>query len=491
MIATGISADHEDHGFVPSTRFFADNRKLVAISQMVVDFFIITAASVVAFLSLQLHNRYYLVRYDWYIILTTAVAIVYVSLCASGDTYKIFYAGDQITAVEAAGGRFVQVILLSIGCLFLFKVSESFSRLWLIAWSSISVIALASSRVMSRFAIAKLIRNGVLKRNIVIVGASQTGRQLVGRLMENAPGARLAGLFDQRNRSRLLADGYDDREVRDFAVLGDLLSKGLVDEVVIAIPPYATKRIAELSRPFHPFPVSVHALAPEGYEKFRVLGSCYFGDINTFRIMSNPMDELAVIIKWGEDKLIAACCLIFALPIMALTALAITLDSPGPILFKQKRLGANNIPFDLLKFRSMYAEQTDPLGSELTRRGDSRVTKVGRLLRRTSIDELPQLINVLRGEMSLVGPRPHALAASAGGVLYANAVGEYLIRHRVKPGITGWAQVNGWRGETTTIEQIHRRVEHDLYYVNNWSLALDLSILLRTMFVLVSQKNAV
>ena len=161
------------------------------------------------------------------------------------------------------------------------------------------------------------------------------------------------------------------------------------------------------------------------------------------------------------------------------------------MLFRQQRLGANNLPFDLLKFRSMYVDQADPLGHQLTRAGDPRITRVGRYLRMASLAELPQIINVLRGDMSLVGPRPHALAASAAGVAYARAISEYPIRHRVKPGMTGWAQVNGWRGETTTIEQIRRRVEHDLYYIENWSLTFDLLILGRTVFAVLSRANAI
>ena len=161
------------------------------------------------------------------------------------------------------------------------------------------------------------------------------------------------------------------------------------------------------------------------------------------------------------------------------------------MLFRQRRLGANNLPFDLLKFRSMYLEQADPHGHQLTQAGDPRITRVGRFLRMTSIDELPQLINVLKGDMSLVGPRPHPLAASAAGIAYARAINEYPIRHRVKPGITGWAQVNGWRGETTTIEQIRQRVEHDLYYIENWSLTFDLLILGRTVFAVLSRANAI
>jgi len=207
--------------------------------------------------------------------------------------------------------------------------------------------------------------------------------------------------------------------------------------------------------------------------------------------MGKPLDEVAALVKRIEDVVIAVICLSVMLPLMLVIALSIKLDSRGPVLFRQKRLGASNLPFNLLKFRSMYVEQADPLGQQLTRTGDPRVTRVGRFLRKTSLDELPQLINVLRGEMSLVGPRPHALAASAAGIAYARAISEYPIRHRVKPGITGWAQVNGWRGETTTIEQIRRRVEHDLYYIENWSLSFDLVILGRTVFAILSRANAI
>jgi exopolysaccharide biosynthesis polyprenyl glycosylphosphotransferase len=222
-----------------------------------------------------------------------------------------------------------------------------------------------------------------------------------------------------------------------------------------------------------------------------VLDSRRYGDIGTFRVMGKPLDEVASLVKRIEDVVLAVFCLLVTLPLMVIIALSIKLDSRGPVLFRQKRLGANNLPFDLLKFRSMYVEQTDPLGQQLTRARDPRITRVGRFLRMTSLDELPQLINVLRGEMSLVGPRPHALAASAAGISYARAISEYPIRHRVKPGITGWAQVNGWRGETTTIEQIRRRVEHDLYYVENWSLTFDLVILGRTVFAVLSRANAI
>src|SRR5262249_21642632 len=152
-----------------------------------------------------------------------------------------------------------------------------------------------------------------------------------------------------------------------------------------------------------------------------------------FRVMGKPLDEVAALLKRVEDVVIAGFCLAVTLPLMIVIGLSIKFDSPGPMLFRQKRLGANNLPFNLLKFRSMYVEQADPLGHQLTRSGDPRITRIGRFLRMTSLDELPQLINVLRGEMSLVGPRPHPMAANAAGISYTRAIVEYPIRHRVKP----------------------------------------------------------
>jgi exopolysaccharide biosynthesis polyprenyl glycosylphosphotransferase len=178
--------------------------------------------------------------------------------------------------------------------------------------------------------------------------------------------------------------------------------------------------------------------------------------------------------------------LTIAAPAMLLIAIAIRLDSPGPALYRQQRFGFNGNRFAVLKFRTMVASAGDQAPAQ-ARRGDPRVTRVGGLLRRTSLDELPQLLNVLRGDMSLVGPRPHAVSHNE---YYAGLIDGYLARHRVKPGITGWAQVNGLRGETDTLEKMERRVEHDLHYIDNWSLLLDLEILVRTIFVGFVHRNA-
>src|SRR6185295_13991837 len=183
--------------------------------------------------------------------------------------------------------------------------------------------------------------------------------------------------------------------------------------------------------------------------------------------------------------------LIAVSPILLITAIAIKLDSRGPVLFRQKRYGFNNELIEVYKFRSMYTDKTDATASKLVTKGDPRVTRVGRFIRKTSIDELPQLFNVVfKGNLSLVGPRPHAVHAKAVDRLYDEAVDGYFARHRVKPGITGWAQINGWRGETDNDEKIQRRVEHDLYYIENWSVLFDLYILARTPFALLAAENA-
>jgi lipopolysaccharide/colanic/teichoic acid biosynthesis glycosyltransferase len=176
---------------------------------------------------------------------------------------------------------------------------------------------------------------------------------------------------------------------------------------------------------------------------------------------------------------------------MALVALAIKLDSRGPVLFRQKRYGFNNELIEVYKFRSMYVESTDVTAAKLVTRDDPRVTPIGRFIRKTSLDELPQLLNVVfSGNLSLVGPRPHATHAKAANHLYDLVVDGYFARHRVKPGITGWAQVNGWRGETDTPEKIQRRVEHDLFYIENWSVLFDIYILLKTPFALLKTESA-
>jgi exopolysaccharide biosynthesis polyprenyl glycosylphosphotransferase len=195
--------------------------------------------------------------------------------------------------------------------------------------------------------------------------------------------------------------------------------------------------------------------------------------------------------KWLFDKIVGGLAFIAAAPLMAAIAVVIKLDSRGPVLFKQKRYGFNNDLIEVYKFRSMYVEAADPTASKLVTKGDPRVTRAGRFLRKWSLDELPQLFNVVfTGNLSLVGPRPHAINAKAEQRLYDEAVDGYFARHRVKPGVTGWAQINGWRGETDTQEKIQRRVEYDLFYIENWSVLFDFYIVAMTPLALLKNENA-
>jgi Undecaprenyl-phosphate glucose phosphotransferase len=207
-------------------------------------------------------------------------------------------------------------------------------------------------------------------------------------------------------------------------------------------------------------------------------------------ICAPPPPLWARVMKRAEDLVLAPICLLLLMPLLLATAVAIKLDSPGPVLFRQRRIGIGERHFTMLKFRTMHHSCADADGRMQTVRNDPRVTRVGAFLRRWNIDELPQLLNVILGDMSLVGPRPHALQTCAAGLPFEQAVAIYSARHRVRPGMTGWAQVNGWRGQTDTLEKLQRRVEHDLWYITNSTIGLDLLILMRTVLAMARGRNA-
>jgi exopolysaccharide biosynthesis polyprenyl glycosylphosphotransferase len=219
-----------------------------------------------------------------------------------------------------------------------------------------------------------------------------------------------------------------------------------------------------------------------------------FDDLHGVTLMGVRRFDLtrsSAALKRAFDVVGASLGVLAISPLMIACAIAIKLDSKGPVLFRQRRYGFNNELIEVYKFRSMYVEQTDATAARLVTKDDPRVTRVGRFIRKTSLDELPQLFNVVfAGDLSLVGPRPHAVHAKAENRIYDEAVDGYFARHRVKPGITGWAQINGWRGETDSQEKIQRRVEHDLFYIENWSILFDVYILARTPFALLNWERA-
>ncbi|MGL4491032.1 MAG: exopolysaccharide biosynthesis polyprenyl glycosylphosphotransferase, partial [Rhizobiaceae bacterium] len=224
--------------------------------------------------------------------------------------------------------------------------------------------------------------------------------------------------------------------------------------------------------------------------QFRPRSYSHIGSVPMLDIFDRPINDWDSVAKRAFDIVFSLLGIILLSPIMLITAIAIKLDSPGPVLFRQKRHGFNNEIIDVLKFRSMYTDQTDALAKKMVSKGDPRVTRVGRFIRKASIDELPQFFNALRGDLSLVGPRPHAVYAQTQDRMFSDVVEGYFARHRVKPGVTGWAQINGWRGEIDEDEKIMKRTEFDLYYIENWSLMLDLKILFLTPVRLLNTENA-
>ncbi len=302
---------------------------------------------------------------------------------------------------------------------------------------------------------------------------------------------RIVGVFDDRGdeRSSPMCEGVPKLGTVDDLV--EFARQTRVDLVIFSLPISAEGRILQMLKKLWVLPVDIRLSAHTNKLRFRPRSYSYIGNVPVLDIFDRPIADWDVVMKWLFDKIVGTLALICLAPVMLAVAIAIKLDSKGPIFFKQRRYGFNNEVVEVYKFRSMYSEHADPAAKKLVTRDDPRVTRVGRFIRRTSLDELPQLFNVVfTGNLSLVGPRPHAVHAKAEDHLYDEAVDGYFARHRVKPGITGWAQINGWRGETDSKEKIQRRVEHDLYYIENWSILFDIYILARTPFALIRGEGA-
>ncbi|MFD2234848.1 undecaprenyl-phosphate glucose phosphotransferase [Phaeospirillum tilakii] len=348
----------------------------------------------------------------------------------------------------------------------------------------VGVVGMALTRLLLDRALLRLGEGGRIARTVAIVGGGAQGARLLALLRhQHEPWTRVLGVFDDRR-------GRCDGQTPPTGTVDDLIElsrRQPVDEILIALPWGAETRLLELLDKLKPIPGNIR-LAPDaiGYH-FLNGGFDRLDGVPVYNIYGRPMGEWGALAKRVEDLVLGSLALMVAAPVMLACALAVRLDSPGPILFRQQRYGYGNGLIEVFKFRSMYHEARDVNATRLATPDDPRITRVGRFLRRTSLDELPQLFNVLGGSMSLVGPRPHATQAKAAGRLYQEVVSEYGLRHKIKPGITGWAQVNGWRGETNTEEKILRRVECDLYYMEHWSVMLDLEILFRTVFVLAGR----
>lgn len=379
-------------------------------------------------------------------------------------------------------------ILLAVA--FLIKASDTYSRAWALTWFAGGGFGLAAGRLALRQAVRGLSIAGRFANRTVIVGAGEQGQRLAGYLQRHGSAdIRVVGFADDR-ATRVARQSENLPLLGSVDQLIDLIRRDCVDQVIVALPWTADRRLREVVGKLEKTPVPIRLAPDVAAFSFPDRRFTTVGRLPMMQLFERPISGWSFVVKSVEDRLLALGLLVVLAPLLAAIAVAIRLDSPGPVFFRQKRYGFNHNLFDCWKFRTMHHHRTDADAQVLTRRDDDRVTQVGRFLRRTSLDELPQLINVVAGDMSLVGPRPHATAAKAAGRLYEEAVDAYASRHRVKPGITGWAQVNGWRGETDTLEKIQRRVEYDLFYIENWSLAFDIKILLRTALLVVGDREA-
>jgi len=368
---------------------------------------------------------------------------------------------------------------------FLFKVGDSFSRGSFLVFVAIAPIGLLSGRKLAKFWLKRAIARGAIgRRNTVLLGDRTELASFEQREVLTFFGAGEVNRFELVDADDPLLQQSSDDKVLD--AVGDFVRRNNSAEILLAISWNNVARVDFIREQIKLLPVSVKLLPDAQVRTLTNYASSAGQRVLSIEIQRAPFSTTERMVKRAVDILLVISAMVAFLPVMVVTAIAIKLDGPGPVIFRQSRKGFNRKEFVMFKFRTMTVQEDGDVVTQAAQR-DPRVTKIGRLLRSSSIDELPQLLNVLRGEMSLIGPRPHAVAHDN---YFEKVLEDYAFRHHVKPGMTGWAQVNGLRGATPSVDQISRRVEMDLWYINNWSLWLDIQILIKTVFEVLRKRNA-
>jgi putative colanic acid biosysnthesis UDP-glucose lipid carrier transferase len=368
------------------------------------------------------------------------------------------------------------------------KSSESFSRAVTLSWFVLAPILVNGSRLIVRRTERAMHRRGLATRAVYIVGATKMGALIAQRIIDDPGSAlRVEGYFDDRDLERLhpMPEKLGPPKGR-VDELVELARAGRVDIVYVALPLRAESRISDIVRKLADSTASVYVVADFlVFDLVHAQWSSVHG-LPVVSVFESPFYGANGWLKRAEDVVIGSLLLALIAPLMLYIAIRVKLGSSGPVFFRQRRYGLNGEEIRVMKFRSMTVTEDGAQVTQATK-NDQRITPFGATLRRLSLDELPQFINVITGEMSIVGPRPHAVAHNE---MYRKMIHGYMLRHKVKPGITGWAQVNGWRGETDTLEKMEQRVSHDLYYIQNWSLLFDLRIIFMTVFGSRTRNNA-
>jgi polysaccharide biosynthesis protein PslA len=398
--------------------------------------------------------------------------VLFVFLARSTDVYN----PHRILDLQDSVRRLLTALFLTFAVLLVLgaatKTTQSYSRVWFFSWAALTCAILPASRL----AALAHIRHRLNTKGAFVFRALSVG------IVSDPLSAEEIALRTQNRVKPVCVMRFQD--LGALAEIASKIARENIDQIYITIPWESTPNALHHLELLRKFSAQVFILPDNQRLCSRPLGASTFGNRLSLTTVERPIDGWDLWLKRMQDVIVATITIIVFAPVMFGVALAIKLEGPGPILFRQKRTGFNGSIFELWKFRSMYVEQTDPNALRQTDRRDSRVTRVGHFIRHMSIDEMPQFFNVLQGSMSVVGPRPHALETRADGQLLDELVDSYAARHRVKPGLTGWAQINGLRGELDSTEKLEQRVKYDIDYIEKWSMWLDLKIILRTVILI-------
>jgi len=412
------------------------------------------------------------------------VAIIYILIAKNINLYELTHLLDPSKCFSKISLAWATTILLVTAMFFLFRVGTEFSRLSTASFAVLGFAALISVRLFSAPFLRSFIKQGSISgRRALIIGDRDELEHLSSWSLLLNFGLREVGRISFSSGSDSQTLSKEDLSKLDYAIL--VARQQGVEELAIAFDWSQPGLIQKIGERLRISPLPVRLLPDRVVSSFlarRIFSTT--GPIPSVELQRAPLSRSERFAKRFCDVLLAAIALIFLAPLMIIAAILIKLDSPGPVIFRQRRTGFNGQTFFINKFRTMSVMEDGPQITQ-TRRDDPRVTRVGKFLRESSIDELPQIFNVLKGDMSLVGPRPHALAHDDH---YGTVISSYAYRHHVKPGITGWAQINGRRGETQRVEDMEKRIDLDLWYINNWSILLDLKIIWRTSFELLQHR---
>ena len=418
-------------------------------------------------------------------------AILSMVFFQAADAYQISSLRTNITQIGRVFAAWTMVFAFFALIAFFARISTDYSRVWFGSWYTGGLIFFVIFRSIVAAILRKWSKDGRLERRAIIVGGGKNAEDLILSLEHQGDNdIRICGIFDDRkdDRSPPMVAGYP--RLGTIAELVEFGRRARIDMLIVSLPISAESRVLAMLKKVWVLPVDIRLSAHTNKLRFRPRSYSYEGAVPFLDVFDKPIADWDSVMKRAFDIVFSSLGLVLLSPIMLATAVAIRMESKGPVIFRQKRFGFNNEVIEVLKFRSMFHDMSDADAKIVVTKNDPRVTRVGRFIRKTSIDELPQLINVLRSELSLVGPRPHAVNAHIKNQLWDEVVDGYFGRHKVKPGVTGWAQIKGWRGEVDNDEKIRRRVEHDLYYIENWSILLDLYIVMITPFKLLNSENA-